>query len=277
MENRAHARACAVKLGVIALAASGLIWGGQAQAANVIWSGDGDDGLFETLDNWVGGNPPQNNDYSDTAVFGASATAGEVILSTNRTIKGISFETVGWTLGEAGRQLTLKTVNSSGSGVNTVSLRIKTAQGNFTWTIDGGNTVNLDGGLIHDGSGRSLRLVGGGTLDVAGPLSTAWSSAVNSFYLEEGRLIVHDSIPYRYEGSANNSVLYIDGEGAVLQLQTTVAAAQGIIGTRIQDQTGLGLSVTDIGGGFVEIAVVPEPAMLGLASLSGLLMMRRRN
>jgi hypothetical protein len=53
-----------------------------------------------------------------------------------------------------------------------------------------------------------------------------------------------------------------------------------LIGTRIINTTGLDLQVVDIGGGYVEIAAIPEPSTFALFTgaviLAGVVSSRRR-
>ncbi len=264
---------------------AGILLVSQARANIVTWTGA--DGTaptnFEVSANWTGGvapGIPRNNDYSDIARFALTSPANQTpTLTINRTVNGIRFDnSVGWTLGTAGKQLTLKTVESSGNGTNTVTAQLKTGQGNYDWTIGAGNTVNLVGGLIQDGSGRSLTLKGGGTMIVVGGINPAYSSAVNKFYIELGTLIVDTATPYRYGGNANNGLTYITTADGFLQMKTTVANAQNQIGTRIIDNVGNGLTVTDIGGGYVQVTstLIPEPATLALLGLVGLCLLPSR-
>ncbi len=256
----------------------------QAQGATKTWTGnDGVDPTnFQVAGNWSGG-LPANNDYGDIAKFTENTPANKTpSLTIGRVINGINFDnSVGWNLGYVGgiKELKLKSVNSSGSGTNTVSARIKTAAGgNYIWTIGLGNTLDLTGGLIQDDTGRSLTLKGGGTLSITGGINPAYSSAINKFYIETGLLKLDTATPYRYNSAANNGLTYITTTDGILQLQTSVANAQSQIGLRIFDSVGNGLTVTDIGGGYVQInsSPIPEPASLALLAAGTLMMLPRR-
>ena len=245
-----------------------------ASAAAVIWNNMSNDGLFATDANWTRGTAPENNDFRDVATFDNAAIAGTVTLASNRSVGGLDFATSNWNL-SGSSQLTFKTLSSSGAGSSAVSLNLKTAQGNYSWSVGSGNQLNLSS-LIQDGSGRTLSLSGGGTLNVTGGLKVAFSSADNDFIINDGLLKLDTATPYRSGSSANNSSVTINSATSFLELQTTEANALSQIGSRILDGTGNGLSVTNLGGGSVRISAVPEPSALLLSTLGALALHRRR-
>lgn len=272
MKNRAHARVWTSRLGVIALAASGLIWGGQAQAANVIWTGNAGDGLFETGDNWGSGSPPKNNDWEDTAVFGATATAGEVTVSAERKINGISFETAGWTL--SGSSFSdLKTITSGGAGTNTFANKLQ-LKGNQTWTVGAGNTLYMNGASAQVYvRNNKLTVTGGGMLQIASSIG-GYGSGAFGIEIADATLQMDTALLFA-SGVSSNAYIALKDDNAVFRVAATEAQVNGWIGGRIQNQTAHDLVITDLGDGYMQVSV-PEPAALSLLSLGGLLVLRRR-
>ncbi|MGN6505722.1 MAG: PEP-CTERM sorting domain-containing protein [Tepidisphaeraceae bacterium] len=247
----------------------------RVQGAITYWTGAaGTD--FATSGNWSNG-VPTSNDYSDTARFYAtyppSSTAPankNPTLAAARLLNAAVFDSAGWTID--GSRLTLRTINSAGIGTNTFNDNIKTGQYGFQWSATPGNTLSLAGGLLAD-QNSALRFVGGGTLDIAAPIVLAYTGVTTSLLVDTGVVKIHGTTPYA-SGSNATHIATVNG---ILQLQTTTSAAQSLISSgRIVDDTGMGLQVSDIGGGFVAISV-PEPATLGVAALAvGALLRRRR-
>lgn len=261
-------------IGIVLIAVAVTAWsGGQAFGATKTWDGSEGTAWSNGL-NWVGDSAPTDSDWGDIARFAETSPANKTpSLTASRKVQGILFDnSTGWTIGYDGatKVLTLRTISSSGSGTNTATAQLKTYQGNLTWTVSTGNTLALDGGLYQDGSNRVLTLTGGGTLSVTGKIDGYSSTLITN--VADGVLKISGSTPYASGGS-----VHITGETGVLQLQTTVAGATALIGTKIVDDVGKGLSVTDIGGGYAQIAVIPEPATLALLTLGGLgVLLRRR-
>jgi hypothetical protein len=248
-------------------------WCASLHATNVVWSGLGGDGDWANNANWVG-NAPANNDYQDRGVFGATATAGTVTVPAGRKARGIYFETAGWTVGKFAD---LQDINSAGAGTNSLDFfNLRNVQGTVTWNIATGNTLDLFNGFY--GRDQHLIVTGGGTLlldkeinGYSGPELQIMNATVR---MEDDKVYTPSS-----------GFVSIDDLAAVLQLQTTVANALGQIGDGIIDGIGNGLTVNDIGGGFVEIfstvpppvlAAAPEPCSLALLSFGCLVLLRRR-
>ncbi len=258
----------------LAAAALGLM-AASAQAAAITWTGTTSTD-FATGTNWVGNNPPANNDNSDVATFTENSPANKTpTITGGYNLGGLNFDnSTGWTLGGTGGTTLLRSVTSTGVGTNTITQKLKTYQGisTNTWTIGAGNILNVSS-IYQDGGSKTLKITGGGTLVVAGAID-GWSSG-SILHIDAGTVKIAASNIYLH--SSTTGPAWIDSTSSYLQLLTTVSAAQAkITSGNIQDGTGLGLSVTDIGGGYVQIAAVPEPASLSLLATSALLMLRRR-
>lgn len=246
----------------------GVMFAAAAHAATITWTGNvGTD--FATAGNWATNVVPASNDWQDTARFADTTPAPAnktPTLSAGRSLNGMLFESAGWTYGGTAQTI-IRSISSSGAGTNTISAPLKTIYNN-TWTINSGNTLNITNVLYQD-STWSLTLNGGGTLSVASSIE-GWSSALK-FYLNSGTVKIGGATPYK-----NGGVVYLQSAESVLQLKTTVAGATALIGTKIIDGTGQGLKVTDLGGGYTQIAI-PEPTTLGMmGAMAGALLLTRR-
>ncbi len=248
---------------VLAILGAGLFLVAQVQAAPITWTGNaGTD--FATAGNWSGGAAPVANDWQDTATFSENSPANRTpTLAANRSVGGINFSnSVGWTL--SGAQFVLRTVQSSGSGSNTVSSILKTAPYDVTWTIGSGNTLVLTQAVYQDGGAKSLHITGGGTLNMASRID-GWAST-NKVYVDNGLLKVAGTSPFVRSGN----ILYLTSLTSKLQLQNTLANVTNLINTNViqSSVTGQGLYATSLGNGYVQV-VVPEPATAALVSIAG--------
>lgn len=220
------------------------------------WTGAAGDGNYTTVGNWSGNLVPANNDTQDTAVFNGASRA--VTVPANQNVREINFNTTGWTLG-TGSLASIRTISSSGLGVNTLNLPVNlTSSGSYTWTVATGSNLVIAGAFSQRGS--SIQLTGGGTLQVnssiAGNTGTVGSWGI---HIIEGLLDIRAAEPYQ---TSSAGAVFINGDNAVLKLQTTVTNAQALITAgRIVDELGRGLSVTDLGGGAVQI-ISNQPAKL---------------
>jgi len=236
-------------------------------AANITWNDSAGDGSFATGGNWSGGAAPASNDYQDTAIFGAAATPRTINVPAARSILGLRFETAGWALtGSAFNDV--RNIYSTGSGTNSTSQLLNQKYAG-TWTVGSGNRLVAGGGLYQ--RSYNISLTGGGTLQV-GTAITGYTGTVGSWgiHVQDATLRVNAAGPY---SSTSAGAVFLDSLGARLQLQTTVAAAQGLIGTRIVDGLGEGLQVSHLGGGLVEVSPVvptsgPVPPMPGTWTLT---------
>jgi beta-glucanase (GH16 family) len=236
---------------------------GVLPAANRTWIDSAGDGSFATSANWSGGVVPANNDYQDTAIFGSPSAPRCVHVPAGRSIFGLRFETAGWSLtGSAFNDI--RNVYSAGSGTNsTAQLLNQKYSGN--WTVAPGNNLVLGGGLYQ--RNYNITLTGGGTLRV-GSAITGYGGTAGAWgvHLQDATLRVNAASPY---SSTSAGAVFLEAPGARLQLLSTVASVQTLIGTRIVDGLGGGLQVADLGGGVVEVSPAspagsdPVPPMPG--------------
>ena len=259
-------------LTLVALGTALSISTAQAQAATIDWDGGGDGVSYMDGANWVGGNIPADSDFTDNARFGNTAASPTTVTGpSSRRINTIIFQNTGWTI-NGGTFETVRRINSSGIGINTINTMINTyGASNQTWNIGTGNTLVL--GNVYQ-RGREVTLTGGGTLQFTsridgfgGPVGWYGIRAV------DGVVVVDSNSPYV---DITGGAIFIAGETGALELMTDVSTAQGLIGTRIIDEYGIGLQVNDIGGGYVRITPIPEPASIVLAMAGGLMLLGRR-
>lgn len=221
-----------------------------------VTNGGGD---YATGANWDTGNVPDSADYGPRLIFGGSVTPGAVSNPSNTEVERINFETAGWTV--TGSQILLRQINSSGTGTN-LAQSIKTwGGGNNSWTIASGNILELNS-LYLDGA-RNLSLSGGGVLQLNSE-ADGWSSS-KSFTVNDATLEVSGDWAFNGSGTVN-----INNDAGILKLNDTLANVQARMGSSIIDNTTLGLSATDLGGGVIQVSVIPEPSTAALVLLSGL-------
>ena len=241
-----------------------------AQAADVTWNGLAGNNLWADGGNWVGGSPPVDDDFSDRAVFPNSVTPATISVPNGQSIRDIRFNSAGWDLDPVGNGQfeDIRDFSSEGAGINRVGyFEQRNVNSIALWEVASGNTLEFYEGLRQPG--RTARVFGGGTLLIGSSID---GFGTPRLLLEDITIRFEDNTPY----NPTNGFVRFDDVTAVLELQTSVANAQSQIGDEIIDNTGLGLQVTDIGGGFVQIAVIPEPASVVLAMAGGLMLLGRR-
>lgn len=244
----------------------------SAFSATILWTGNANDGVFETGGNWNTGNPPTNTDWQDTAKFD-TGTPGTVTLSASRNIFGLEFATAGWTIsGSNFGELTA--ISSSGVGTNTIGNTFQ-LHANRTWTLGVGNILSFNSTFYQ--KNMNLTLNGGGTLSLGSQVG-GFSSGDWGIHLQNATLEMRNNSVVHTSGSAG--VVYIDSLSAALILKSSVVAAEGLIGNRVRDGLGGGLVVTQIDADYVSITAVPEPGVgvfgLVVSALGVTLVGRRR-
>lgn len=239
--------------------------------AQVIWDGSEGDGLWNTGDNWVDGTPPTNSDWLGHAQFDATGTPTTITRGSSTSINSVAFLTAGWTI--TGQQFNvLRTISSAGAGTNTFGVRLE-AYGNRTWTIASGNTLHFTNQLYF--KEYSILLAGGGTAIID---NTIGGYSTVGLRIADTMVIINNSSLFT-GGTGSDSAVILEEADSVLRVLATVSEVNNLIANdRIVDNTGLGFSVTDFGGGYTQIAVVPEPATsaLLLGGLGAVLMTARR-
>jgi hypothetical protein len=224
----------------------------NVEAANTFWTGAVTADWTNAV-NWSAG-VPANNDYGSDAYFGDPAVATVITNIPYQSLRSLNFTTAGWTL--VGNFNQFKVIGSSGSGTNRIDGYLNELRYDNSFDIEAENTMQISKTLrIYS---NKLTLQGGGRFEVKNFIGSNFASP--EVRLGNITLQVNNSIPY--SGGSDKTVVRFQNESAVLELKTTVVSAEALIGTRILDDTGKGLAVTDIGGGYVSIAIAP-PAVLG--------------
>lgn len=230
------------------------------------WIG-GSSSLWSDSANWSGGIPPVND--WETATF-ASSNIGPVNHDSGASLATLEFTNAGWSL--AGDNFgSLKVINSAGAGINSINMWFSvvtwgTADGTTAWSVGSGNTLSI--AQMFYMNSMDINLTGGGTLQIGGTLD-GWTGGAPKISINDSST-VRFTVANPFETASTGFVL-INNASARMQIAASVAATEAMIGGKIQDGTSLGLSVTDIGGGYSEISVVPEPStcllLLGAGAL----------
>lgn len=234
---------------IICLAATGI-----SPLSAATWIGGGST-LWSDSANWSGGVPL--NDW-ETATF-ASSNIGSVSHDVESALATLQFTNAGWSL--AGSNFTsLKYLQSAGAGTNTVDMWFQvvtwgSADGTVAWTVGSGNTLAF--AQMFYMNSMDINLTGGGTLQIGGTLN-GWGAGAPKISINDNSTVKF-TVANPFETSSAGFVL-LNNSSARMQIAASVAATEAMIGGKIQDGTALGLSVTDIGGGYSEVSVVPEPS-----------------
>jgi hypothetical protein len=234
-------------------------WSGAASTA---WSDDG---------NWTTGLPPVP---SSTAVFEAAAPY-QPTLGTDALLRRLEFRSTGWTVSGAGT-LTVYWggATSAAGGTNTVAVPVALGSGS-TWTVEGGGTLDLAGGL--DIGGFTLVKDGEGLLVISGDQDHADGSHLD---------ILAGTVEMRTDAGGTglmedvNLSIYVAGATLNLvcdqHLDTLEIGDGGLVsftGADVVVVRRLILNGMDLGA----TTLTPEPATLALVALgAGVLVARRR-
>jgi autotransporter-associated beta strand protein len=175
---------------VVILAIIFLIARSSARAAQqYTWTGATSTN-FETSSNWspsAPAGPPANSTTSDTALFTGSPTANQPSLTISRSIKGLIYQSGGWTLTSGAFVLTLGTggIDASGQTSGTNAFGNLAISNDQTWTTgSSGSVLQFDGTVNLNGTSNASR-----TLTVAGAGNATFNSTIqNTFAGSTGNL-----------------------------------------------------------------------------------------
>ncbi len=249
-----------------------------ASAATVTWTGNGNDNLYTNAANWSGGfegGAPRDSDFRDDLLFGSPATPTTIELSSSTSIDDVVFNTAGWEITGSGQFDNIGKISSAGAGTNIFSTGTLNLQGSQTWVIGIGNTLRITNQLYIRSS--NITLSEPGTLQLDSAIGGFGGSS--SFGINIGVGTVQAGSANIFTGgiSSNASLRFTDASG-VLRVPGSTANAQTLIdNNRILNNTGGGtFQITDLGGGFSQVTIVPEPSALLLGGLGALAFLRRR-
>jgi hypothetical protein len=234
-----------------------------SMATDYYWTNASGDGVYTNKANWNPYGLPQTTDYTpDVVILGVQGGTSNIVTrlpyangSATANLCHLRFDTAGWTFTSAITIENLKTLKSYGSGTNVVNFYWN-QMGNQAWTVGPGNTLYLAKKFYC--RGNTVTLTGGGALRIPGAFDGY--SSVNGIKVQTATLRIEAATP----ATSTGGVVWMDAKTARFQLKTTVVAAKALIGptNKIRDNTGNGLQVTDIGGGYVEVTVKPLSTVL---------------
>lgn len=173
----------------------------QAQAGSATWSGAGDGATWDSAANWTASPSTFPNATTDIATFGSAATIttlGQAITVGGLTLDGTGNVSItdnsntltfngGITDGN-GQNLTLnlnatfaagETISAGTGSILTFGSNGTLTLGNFTQTLTGTGTIDINSGIIGGGTSTILKLTQGVTVNLAGAFSGA-SNTYNS-------------------------------------------------------------------------------------------------
>ena len=156
----------------------------------------------------------------------------------------------------------LGAINAFGSTTSTVSGLI-TLLGNASIVAEGGSTLDLDGGIVKDGT--TLTLTGGGKININGEISGV---SANSDLIVDG-VTVNEYVANTYNGPTFIRSTAVFGEGI---LNTRAADALPTLNGRTaltMDDSGLGGSQLNLRDGFNQSIASLTGAVSSLVDLNG--------
>lgn len=224
------------------------------QAVDCYWTNASGDGIYTNTANWNPNALPQTTDYTaDVVIFGTQGGTPTTVTRINysnpswvsdQNMLHVKFDTAGWTFTSTTIK-NLKTLKSYGLGTNTVDFYWE-QKDNQTWLIGEGNMLYLAKSFYA--RGQVVTLTGGGTVYCSAPFG-GYSSGSFGIKVKGVTLKINGTTP-----SSAAGVVWIDSQEARFQLKTSVTAAKNLIGSKVFDNVGFGLKVTDVGGGYVEFS-----------------------
>jgi len=203
-----------------------------ASAAQIVWTGNGDNGNWNDGSNWTGGNPLN---ASDQGVFEKSVDfpAGGITAGNPFFIRGTNLSFTGGPLNFGTSDAEIRNMGASG-GTNRISNDINIAPGftldisnygnEFVLNRDDGTQATIGGGgnilllgndynWIRIGSGYVVENIGTFTVGGSGPwvaFEATFGSNVGKIVLDKGKLILQTTSTIDIDVTfANNGVLRI--------------------------------------------------------------------
>lgn len=234
------------------------------QSAAVTWNGLGDGSSWLDGNNWVGGSPPPNSDFNGNALFDSTATPTTITLGSSRDANRIEFATAGWTI--TGSSFTdIDDIVSSGAGTNQISNVLNLLE-STAWTINNGNTLITDNLYLRN---YTLSIDGGGTHIFTSGLDGYGSG---TFGVSIGAVTLQSDTSSVFDNISNNAFVRLNDPAAVFNIAGSTTNAQSLIDNgRVYNNTGSGtLQVTDLGNGYAQVTIVPEPSHYAVLFASAL-------
>ncbi len=254
------------KMSCILFIAAIFLGAASALAVDYYWTNAAEDGVYTNPANWTPNGLPDTTDYTpDVVVLNSAYCAPSTITrlayfqpdwTSLPTINHIRFDDAGWTFASYSPIDYLATLNSQGVGTNTVTF-IFSQNGYQTWNIGEGNTLHLTASFYA--RDKTVTIDGGGTLLLGSAFSGFGDDHVYGIIVKNATLRVNAN-DVSYIGRA-----WINARQAKVQLRTTLANANNLIGHKILDSFGYGLKAKEIGDGFVEIAPAIDPGTILIA------------
>jgi autotransporter-associated beta strand protein len=266
--RRASLRAVLLATSALASAALSIAVAHAADPVDATWLEHGDDGIFNVLANWSGGNVPNG-----TATFGKSDIQTGIIFADNTTLGGMtvtsgagdySFDTNGFDVAFSGAGL------SVGSGA-TLTINVN----GFSQTGFGGSstagqaTINVNQGQVffteHSKGGSSTLNIGDATHHTFGTIFFQANSNA-----EQANINVSSfgDLEFQDHSSAGSATIVSDGSVSFTQAATGGTARITLNGNGTLDITGLNGTTTGVTLGSIESHSVDSEIDLGQFNLT---------
>lgn len=206
--------------------------------APTVWTG-ANNSFWTTPGNWSAQQPPT---AGTPAAFTSQSTANlTTTLSANYKLSGLTVTAPAGPVSIGGAN-TL-TLGGGGFDLSTASQDLTIAaplvlNANQTWTVAGGRTLRINGGVADNGSGVSLTVAGGGTVTLGGAASYTGDTIVNAgATLQAGAV---NALP------AGNGLGNVIVQGT-LDLNGQAVSVNGLTGSGVVDNTASGAASLTMG------------------------------
>ncbi|QQL43673.1 PEP-CTERM sorting domain-containing protein [Sulfuriroseicoccus oceanibius] len=234
---------------------------GGAQAATIVWTGNGGDGLWGTAENWDNGVPSS----SDTVIIGAGATVQDT--------GGVAGNFAELELAE-GSSLAYSGSGGDMGGIWNVNGTVLSNGGNGTFGIGGsGVTFNfgVNGSFTMAGGTQNNLWANGNALTISGVIDLGAAPA--GTLVEKTLFSWAGSLSGGGFGSITESFTELNGLGLVRVADnadvSTLKAGEYSFQTNLTSNGSIGVA-------YVTAQAVPEPSSAALLGLGGLAMILRR-